>query len=91
MATSSFVPRTVFGVLESAPRTYYLGHHAAAFNKMRRMLRDIDFVVECRDSRIPLTSRNPVFEDALADKERVLVYTKKDLLGIDKFKTDEKV
>jgi ribosome biogenesis GTPase A len=46
---------------------------------MRTMLSQIDFIVECRDYRIPLTSRNPMFEDSLAGRERMIVYTKKDL------------
>lgn len=46
---------------------------------MRALLNQIDFIIECRDYRIPLTSRNPMFEESLADRERVIVYTKKDL------------
>lgn len=46
---------------------------------MRTMLSQIDLIVECRDYRIPLTSRNPLFEDSLAGRERLVVYTKKDL------------
>ena len=46
---------------------------------MRTLLNQIDLLVECRDYRIPLTSRNPMFEDVLKEKERVIVYTKKDL------------
>jgi hypothetical protein len=56
-----------------------LGHHAAGLSKMRTLLNQIDLIVECRDYRIPLTSRNPMFEDALKEKERIIVYTKKDL------------
>ena len=46
---------------------------------MRTLLGQIDLVIECRDYRIPLTSRNPMFEDVLADRQRIIVYTKKDL------------
>lgn len=74
-----FVPRTVFPLLDSVPRSYYLGHHAAGLAKMRTMLSQIDLIVECRDYRVPLTSHNPLFEDALAGRERMVVYTKKDL------------
>jgi len=74
-----FIPRTVFPLLDSVPRSYYLGHHAAGLAKMRTMLSQIDLIVECRDYRVPLTSHNPLFEDALAGRERMVVYTKKDL------------
>ena len=43
------------------------------------MLTHIDLVIECRDYRVPLTSRNPLFEENLAGRERLIVYTKQDL------------
>ena len=81
---TAFSPRTVFPALTSLPRSYYLGHHAAGLAKMKTMLAQIDFVIECRDARIPLTSRNPMFEDLLSGwatggRKRLIVYTKQDL------------
>lgn len=46
---------------------------------MKSMLSSVDYVVECRDFRLPLTSINPVFEEALGGKRRLIVYTKLDL------------
>ncbi len=46
---------------------------------MRTLLSSIDMVIECRDYRVPLTSTNPLFEETLAGRERLVVYTKKDL------------
>lgn len=46
---------------------------------MKTMLTYIDLVIECRDYRVPLTSRNPLFEENLAGRERLIVYTKQDL------------
>lgn len=43
------------------------------------MLASVDLIIECRDFRVPVTSRNPLFEQNLAGKERVIVYTKQDL------------
>lgn len=48
---------------------------------MKTLLGTIDLVLECRDYRIPLTSRNPLFEQTLEGKERVVVYTHRDLGG----------
>ncbi|KAL8765763.1 MAG: hypothetical protein Q9209_007270 [Squamulea sp. 1 TL-2023] len=76
---ATFVPRKVFPALNSLPRSYFLGHHKAGLDKMRTMLSHIDLVIECRDYRIPLTSRNSLFEENLAGRERLIVYTKKDL------------
>lgn len=46
---------------------------------MKNMLSSIDYVVECRDYRVPVTSINPVFEEALGSTRRLVVYTKRDL------------
>ncbi|KAI4087788.1 MAG: hypothetical protein LQ344_006544 [Seirophora lacunosa] len=76
---ATFVPRKVFPTLNSLPRSYFLGHHKAGLDKMKTMLSHIDLVIECRDYRIPLSSRNPLFEENLAGRERLIVYTKQDL------------
>ena len=46
---------------------------------MKTLLSSIDLIIECRDYRVPLTSRNPLFEASLAGRERLIVYTKRDL------------
>lgn len=46
---------------------------------MNTMLSQIDLIIECRDYRVPLTSRNPLFEQSLAGRERLIIYTKRDL------------
>jgi len=76
---AQFTPRLTFPPLTSLPRSYYLGHHAAGLAKMRTLLSQIDLIIECRDYRIPITSQNPLFEEALKERRRVVVYTKKDL------------
>ena len=79
---SLFIPRNAFPALQNLPRSYYLGHHAKGLQQMKRMLAQVDLIIECRDYRVPLTSRNPLFEETLAGRPRVIVYTKRDL-GID--------
>ncbi|KAF2187506.1 mitochondrial GTPase 1 [Zopfia rhizophila CBS 207.26] len=78
----SFIPRTTFPPLPSLPRSYFLGHHKAGLQKMKSLLGSIDLVMEVRDYRVPLTSRNPIFETALEGKRRVVVYSKRDLGGV---------
>ena len=78
-AAAGFVPRRVFEVSPSITRSYFLGHHAGALTSMRRVLSNIGLVLECRDSRVPLTSANPLLEQALSGRERIIVYTKADL------------
>lgn len=76
---AQFVPRGSFPQHTAIARSYYLGHHRAGLRTMKSMLSSIDYVVECRDYRVPVTSINPMFEEALGNKQRVIVYTKKDL------------
>jgi len=76
---ASFAPRQVYDHLSSIPRSYFLGHHAAGLSKMKGLLASIDLVIECRDYRTPLVSRNPLFEQNLGERPRLIVYTKQDL------------
>ncbi|KAF2638553.1 mitochondrial GTPase 1 [Massarina eburnea CBS 473.64] len=76
---SSFVPRPAFPSLAHLPRSYFLGHHKSGLQKMKSLISTIDLVIECRDYRVPLTSRNPLFESSLEGKERLIVYTHRDL------------
>ncbi|TQB70210.1 Mitochondrial GTPase [Monascus purpureus] len=76
---ANFIPRRIFPHYATIPRSYFLGHHRAGLQKMKSMLSHIDYVVECRDYRAPFTSINPMFEEALGEKRRLIVYTKRDL------------
>lgn len=59
---------------------------------MKTMISHIDLIIECRDYRVPLTSRNPLFESLLQGRERLIVYTKRDLgVGPKKQKSPTKV
>ena len=46
---------------------------------MKTMLTHTDLVIECRDYRVPFSSCNPLFEENLTGRERLIVYTKQDL------------
>lgn len=76
---AAFVPRRIYPHHNSIPRSYYLGHHAAGLSKMKSLINQIDLVIECRDYRTPLVSRNPLFEENLGERPRLIVYTKQDL------------
>ncbi|KAK9455869.1 P-loop containing nucleoside triphosphate hydrolase protein [Dipodascopsis uninucleata] len=77
-----FIPREVFHA-PTLPRSYFLGHHARAVSKIKKLLGDINLVLEIRDARAPLTTRNKLFEDILRDKPKIIVYTKADISAID--------
>lgn len=58
---------------------WFPGHMAAATRAIRDRLKVADFVVEVRDSRIPLSSRNEDLQPLLSGKRRVIALNKKDL------------
>ncbi|XP_073157466.1 short integuments 2, mitochondrial [Henckelia pumila] len=58
---------------------WFPGHMAAATRAIRDRLKLSDFVIEVRDSRIPLSSANNELQPMLVGKRRVIALNKKDL------------
>lgn len=58
---------------------WFPGHMAAATRAIRDRLKLSDFVIEVRDARIPLSSKNEELQPLLAGKRRVIALNKKDL------------
>lgn len=58
---------------------WYPGHMVKARKMVQENLKLVDVVVELVDARIPMSSRNPVIDEILADKLRILVLNKADL------------
>lgn len=73
--------RSVFDVSYHGVAQWFPGHMAKGLNQMQRKLKSIDCIVEVHDARIPLSGRNPLFENRLsAIKPHVLVMNKIDLI-----------
>ncbi|KAH6772148.1 P-loop containing nucleoside triphosphate hydrolases superfamily protein [Perilla frutescens var. frutescens] len=58
---------------------WFPGHMAAATRAIRDRLKLSDFVIEVRDARIPLSSKNEDLQPLLAGKRRLVALNKKDL------------
>ena len=58
---------------------WYPGHMAKAKRQLQDNLKGVDIVVEILDARVPISSRNPDFEDLFQGKQRVVVLNKADL------------
>jgi len=58
---------------------WYPGHMAKAKRLMKEQLKAVDIIVELRDARIPLASKNPMLDELAQNKSKVLVFTKSDL------------
>lgn len=55
------------------------GHMAKAWRQVRENLRLVDVVLEVADARLPQATRNPLLDEALAGKPRILVLARADL------------
>ena len=58
---------------------WYPGHMKKTRELIQENLKLVDAVVEVIDARIPVSSRNPVIDDVLKDKKRVVILNKSDL------------
>jgi ribosome biogenesis GTPase A len=58
---------------------WFPGHMTKARRQIEDKLKLIDVVIELLDARIPLSSRNPMIDDILKDKPRLVLLNKADL------------
>ncbi|XP_072347779.1 mitochondrial ribosome-associated GTPase 1 isoform X2 [Scyliorhinus torazame] len=61
---------------------WFPGHMAKGLKKMQASLKNVDCIIEVHDARIPLSGRNPVFEEALGVRPHLLVLNKLDLADL---------
>lgn len=58
---------------------WYPGHMARARREIGEAVKLVDVVFELIDARIPIASRNPILNEIIGDKPRVIVLNKADL------------
>lgn len=58
---------------------WYPGHMVKAKNNIIKSLKLVDIVAEIIDSRIPVSSRNPMLDEIIGDKPRIIIMNKSDL------------
>lgn len=58
---------------------WFPGHMTKAIRLIEKQLNSIDLIIECRDSRIPYSSHNPLIESWCQNKPMLIVLTKRDL------------
>ncbi|XP_036078825.1 mitochondrial ribosome-associated GTPase 1 isoform X1 [Rousettus aegyptiacus] len=61
---------------------WFPGHMAKGLKKMQSSLKLVDCIIEVHDARIPLSGRNPLFQETLGIKPHVLVLNKMDLADL---------
>lgn len=77
---------------------WYPGHMAKARREITDAARLVDVVIEIIDARIPKSSRNPILNEIIGNKPRVIVLNKADLADseankewVQKFKTNNQI
>ena len=66
---------------------WYPGHMAKAKRQVSEQLKKVDVVFELVDARIPYSSRNPMIDDVIKQKPRVVILNKKDMTKLEKWET----
>ncbi len=65
---------------------WFPGHMAKARNQVQEKLKQVDFILEIVDARTPEASRNPMMNEIVGAKPRIMVLNKQDLADPDKTK-----
>lgn len=65
---------------------WFPGHMTKAKREIQERLDMVDCIIELRDSRCPLSSRNPLIDELRQNKPRLIVLTKKDMADPEKTK-----
>lgn len=61
---------------------WYPGHMAKAKREVTEQLKKVDVVFELVDARLPYSSRNPMIDDVVQHKPRVVILNKKDMTNL---------
>lgn len=61
------------------PIQWFPGHMAKARREVEEKLKLVDFVMELVDARAPLSSQNPMLQQVLQNKPKMIILMKKDL------------
>ncbi|GAA6213840.1 mitochondrial ribosome-associated GTPase 1 [Lates japonicus] len=74
--------RTVFDFGGRDVAHWFPGHMAKGLKQMRANLKNVDCIIEIHDARIPLSGRNPVFQESLDVRPHLLILNKMDLADL---------
>lgn len=58
---------------------WYPGHMKKTIDNIKKNLNLVDIVAEIIDARIPISSKNPLLNDVLKDKKRIILLNKSDM------------
>ncbi len=58
---------------------WYPGHMTRAFREIKEALKQVDMIIELRDARVVMASKNPEIEKLAENKQRLIILSKSDL------------
>lgn len=58
---------------------WYPGHMKKAFSELAPRIKIVDVIIEIVDARAPISSKNPFLNGLIKNKQKILVFSKKDL------------
>lgn len=73
----SFIPRTEFPDYRVI-KTDFKGHHVKALTKLGQIAPQVDLILELRDSRAPISTKNPLLDRVFQNKPKIVLYSKSD-------------
>lgn len=69
---------------------WFPGHMVKALREIKEKINLVDVVVEIVDARCPISSKNPFLDEIINNKEKMIVFSKKDLCDEIKIKVFKK-
>lgn len=76
--------------MENKKINWYPGHMFKAKKEIQSELKSVDAVVEVVDARVPNSSHNKMLDEIVANKKKMIVFSKVDLADKEKFSKFEK-
>lgn len=58
---------------------WFPGHMAKARRQIEERIKMVDIIIELTDARAPISSKNPMFDEIIKNKPKLIIMTKKDL------------
>lgn len=81
--SSQGISREAFVDIDDKGAAWYLGHMKKASVDLKSKIKDVDFVLEIRDARLPFTTENPELRKIIGDKPHLIVFNKAELANED--------
>lgn len=82
-AASTFIPRIKFPEY-NIPMADFKGHQQKALRRLQQLAPQIDLLLEIRDARAPISTRNVLIDQAVQGIDKVILYSKRDFANLSK-------